>query len=161
MTPDPERTSREVVQNQAAKNDAAEQSGRSEVERSTGGEILRLYAEDIAVSRQSVETGRVRVQRITRERPHVVNELLTNEKVEVERVPVNKRVDTMPAIQTVGDTIIVPVVEEEVVIERRLILKEELHIRKTRTTTPYQEQVTLRSHEAVVTRLPQEPPETK
>jgi hypothetical protein len=38
------------------------------------------------------------------------------------------------------------------VVERRLMLKEEIHIKRVRTTERHQEKVTLRSQEAVVTR---------
>jgi stress response protein YsnF len=52
------------------------------------------------------------------------------------------------------DTIVIPVVEEIVVVERRLILKEEIHVRKTRRVERKSEQVTLRTQQAEVLRLP-------
>jgi stress response protein YsnF len=44
------------------------------------------------------------------------------------------------------------------VIERRLLLKEEVRVRRVRSMERHQESVTLRHHEAVVTRLPVERP---
>jgi stress response protein YsnF len=64
----------------------------------------------------------------------------------------------MPAIRNEGDTVVIPIVEEVLVIERRLLLKEEVRVRRVRSTERHQESVTLRHHEAVVTRLPVEPP---
>jgi stress response protein YsnF len=55
-----------------------------------------------------------------------------------------------------GDTIIIPIVEEVLTIERRLVLKEEVRIRRIRETERYQERVTLRKQQAVVNRLPVE-----
>jgi uncharacterized protein (TIGR02271 family) len=53
---------------------------------------------------------------------------------------------------------VIPIVEEVLVIERRLLLKEVVRVRRVRSTERHQESVTLRHHEAVVTRLPVEPP---
>jgi len=64
----------------------------------------------------------------------------------------------MPAVREEGDTIIVPIVEEVLVIERRLFLKEEVRIRRVRSTERHQESVIIRHQEAVVTRLPVEAP---
>jgi stress response protein YsnF len=60
----------------------------------------------------------------------------------------------MPAIREEGETIVVPVVEEVLVVERRLVLKEEVRIRRVRSTERHQERVTLRRQEAAVNRLP-------
>ncbi len=51
------------------------------------------------------------------------------------------------------DTIIVPVVEEVITIERKLVLKEEIHIRRARKTEQYRETVMLRAQEAVIDRI--------
>jgi uncharacterized protein (TIGR02271 family) len=48
---------------------------------------------------------------------------------------------------------IVPIMEEVLVIEKRLVLKEELYIRKRRVETHRPQQVRLRSEEARVERL--------
>ena len=45
-----------------------------------------------------------------------------------------------------------PVVEEVVVVERRLLLAEEIHVRRVRTTRQHVETVQLRRQEALVTR---------
>ena len=46
-----------------------------------------------------------------------------------------------------------PVVEEVVVVEKRLVLKEEIHIRRTAQTEAVEVPVTLRKQRAVVERL--------
>ena len=120
--------------------------------------ILPLLAEEVAVTKQVVETGRVQVARITHEREQLIDELLAQETVEIYRTPIGRQVDTMPAVREEGDTVVIPIVEEVLVIERRLFLKEELRIRRVRTTERHQESVTLRHQEAVVTRLSVEPP---
>jgi stress response protein YsnF len=72
--------------------------------------------------------------------------------VEVERVPVDRPVDAMPSIRQEGEVTIIPVVEEVLKVERCLVLKEEVHIRRVKTTERHQEQVTLRKQEVLVSR---------
>ncbi len=115
---------------------------------------LRLLAEDLSVDRTVVETGRVRVRTVTRTREEAVDVPLVRENYEVTRVPVGRVVEAMPPVRQEGDTMVMPVVEEIVVTERRLVLREEVHIRRVRTTEQHQESVTLRYQEAEVTRLP-------
>jgi uncharacterized protein (TIGR02271 family) len=124
----------------------------------TGETVLPLLAEEVSVSKQVVETGRVQVARVTHERERLIDELLAHETVEIDRTPIGRHVDTMPAVRNEGDTVVIPIVEEVLVIERRLLLKEEVRVRRVRSTERHQERVTLRHHEAVVTRLPVEPP---
>jgi uncharacterized protein (TIGR02271 family) len=123
-----------------------------------GRVVVPLLSEELAVSKEKHETGRVRVTTVTREREELVDELLAREQVEVERVAVGKPVEAIPAVREEGDTIVVPIVEEALVVERRLILKEEVRLRRMRSTERHQERVTLRKQEAVVTRLPADTP---
>jgi len=122
-------------------------------------ETVRLLAEELAVTRQQVETGRVRVQVVTREDEQLVDVPLVHQRVEVERVAINRPVEAIPPTRQEGDVTILPVVEEVVTVERRLILKEELHVRLVRTTEQHQERVVLRRQEAVITRIPADAPE--
>lgn len=124
-------------------------------------ELLRLYAEEVSVARETVETGRLHVGKHTRTREQLVETDLLREAVEVTTVPVGVIVDAMPAIRDDGETLIIPIVEEFLVVERKLRLKEELHVRRIRTTEHHRETVTLHYQEADVTRLPPEAPDGK
>ena len=116
--------------------------------------VLPLHEESISISKRVVEKGLVRVSRVTKQREELVDELLAQEHVEVERIPIGKHVDQMPSVREEGDTIVVPVVEEVLVVERRLLLKEEVRVRRVRAEERHQERVTLRKQEAEVTRVP-------
>jgi uncharacterized protein (TIGR02271 family) len=117
-------------------------------------DILRLFAEEVAITRETAETGRLRVAKVTRTRDHIIDELLARETVEVERVPIGRDVTAVPAVRDDGDTMVIPVVEERLVVERRLVLKEEIHVRRVRTSEHFRETVPLRYQEAEITRLP-------
>jgi len=115
---------------------------------------LPLLSEEIAVSKETVETGRVRVATRTRERDALIDEDLAREHVEIDTVPIGSRIDAMPAVRQEGDTTIIPIVEETLTVERRLVLKEEVRVRRVRETEHHKETVKLRYQEAVVTRHP-------
>jgi uncharacterized protein (TIGR02271 family) len=118
--------------------------------------VIPLLTEEISVSKRVVPTARVQVSVITHQREEIVDQLLAREHVEVERIAVGQPVESMPPVREEGDTIIVPVVEEVLVVERRLILKEEVRIRRICETERHTEKVTLRRQEPVVFRLPVE-----
>jgi len=116
--------------------------------------VIPLFEEELSVSRRVVPISRVQVSRVTHNHEHLVDELLERERVEVERVAIDKPIDRMPSVREEGDCLIFPVVEEVLKIERVLVLKEEVRIRRVKGTERYQERVTLRKQEAVVNRLP-------
>ena len=126
----------------------------------TDSNTLQLFAEEAQVSRRTVETARVRVARVTHTRDHLVDELLARTDVEVERIPIGRVIDAIPPVKGDADDMVIPIVEETVVVERKLVLKEELHIRHKRTTERYQETVKLRHQTAEVTRISAEEPAT-
>ncbi len=115
-----------------------------------------LYAEALVIARHKTHRT-VRVATVTHEHEEFVDEALTHERIEIECVPIGRTVDAVPPIREEGDITIFPVVEEVVVVERRLVLKEEIRIRRLRSTERHQEVVTLRTQDAVITRTEAEP----
>jgi uncharacterized protein (TIGR02271 family) len=113
---------------------------------------IPLYVEEASVSRQKVEKANVEIALISGTRGQLVDEELTHVRVEIERVPIGRTIDVVPPITQEGDTTIIPVVEEIVVVERRFLLKEEVHIRRVTTKERHQETVVLRKQEALITR---------
>ena len=120
--------------------------------RTVAEEIIPLVEETATVDKRQVVTGRVRVQTVT----DIVEELaradVQRESVGVTRVPIDKVVETAPEIRTEGDVTVVPVLEEVLVVEKRLVLKEELHIRRRVETETVEVPVTLRKQRAIVER---------
>jgi stress response protein YsnF len=118
--------------------------------------VIPLHAEEATVVKRRVVTGRVQVSAVTLEREALVDEDLSREHVEIVRTQIGKPLDRMPAVREDGDTLIIPVVEEVLVVERRLLLKEEVRIRRVCNTEKHQERVIVRKQETVITRLPGE-----
>ena len=114
--------------------------------------VVPLAAEEIEISRRRIVTGNVTVRTVTTQSETEIDEILTNTRVEIERVPVRVFIDEVPAVRTEGDVTIIPVIEEIVV--KRLFLKEEVRLRRVPQTVRHRETVVLREEEAVITRQP-------
>jgi stress response protein YsnF len=118
-----------------------------------GVPAIRLLAEDLVVSKRNVAGDTVRVETVTHTRDHHIDEILTNTRVEVERIPIGRPITTVPPVREEGDTTILSVVEEVIVIERRLILKEEVHIRRVHVAERHHETVVLREQSVEISRI--------
>ena len=128
---------------------------REAIERAGGAAaVIPVIAEELQVGRRSVETGRVRVTKLVREQQETVDEPVLAEEVVVERIPINRVVDTAPQPRQEGDTLVFPVLEEVLVVERRLMLKEEVRISKRVSETRQPQTVTLRSEDVKIERIP-------
>lgn len=107
--------------------------GRDDVERARAAGpplTIPVIEEELHVGKRVQEVGRVRLRKRVEERTQTIEHPVLRERVSVDRVAVNQYVDTPPAVRTEGDVLIVPVVEEVIVFEKRLVLREELRISK-------------------------------
>ncbi len=118
---------------------------------------LELRAEQVAVTKRQRVAEIVRVSTQTRTKDVVVDEPLLSETVVVERVPVGRYVDTVPDVRQEGDVMVMPVVDEEIVVTKRLFLREEVRLRRSRMETRHVETVSLREQVANVTRVAADP----
>lgn len=113
---------------------------------------IPLVEERVSVTKREVETGRVRVKVSVEERDENVPIELSHDEVEVERVPINKAISQLPSVRLEGATTVIPVVEEVVVVEKRLVLVEEIHVRRRSATETKQVQVRVKSEHAEIDR---------
>ena len=116
--------------------------------------LIPVIEEQLQVEKQVVETGRVLINKTVREEEQVVTTPVTHDEVSVERVPMNQYVETAPAVRYEGDVTIIPVVKEVLVLEKRLMLVEEVHITNRRITTDDTQRITLRREDVTVDRVP-------
>ncbi len=115
---------------------------------------IALAEEMLSVRKQRIETARVKVR--VRTKSDTVNHQVSlfDQNVEVERVPIGREVTETPQIREEGDVTIIPILEEILVVEKRLFLKEEVHVRRVVTRTDQSQPVTLRSQWAEIERTP-------
>jgi uncharacterized protein (TIGR02271 family) len=118
--------------------------------------VLPVLEETLDVQTRRVETGRVRIHKTVQTREVLVDEPLVREEVIIERVPVNRVVEGPIPVRSEGDTMILSLLEEVLVVETRLLLKEEVHITTRRTERHAPEQVTLRREDVTIERVDRE-----
>lgn len=114
---------------------------------------LVVIEETLTTAKQRVVTGRVRVNVQTSNVEEIARAELSGETVEVTRVPIGRLVDEAPLSRVEGDVTIIPILEEVLVVEKRLNLKEEVHIRRRTTVETVEAPVQLRRQRAVVERI--------
>jgi len=115
--------------------------------------VVPVLEEEVTVGKQRVETGRVRISIVVDSRQEWVEQTIEREQVSVERVPIDRVLDStepLPPVREEGDILIIPVLEERVVVQKLLVLKEEVHVRRQRTVEHVQQPVTLRTERAIV-----------
>ncbi len=132
--------------------DSTTNTGSLEGTRTT---VLPVIEESLFVSKRRVDLGGWRVSKQVTAREQTVDEPLRDEQVSVERREIGRMLATMepPAPRQEGDTWILPVVEEVLVTEKRLMLKEEIRITRVDSIRHLPQQVTLRSEEVSIERL--------
>lgn len=121
---------RVVVQGAIEGIDAS--TGNPRIEEPGDAETLRLVGEEAVAHVREVDRGRVVISKHVETFPHEAEVEIGTDRVEVERVPVNEEVETAPEVQREGDTLIVPVIEEVLVVTKRYRVVEEVRVRKIR-----------------------------
>lgn len=119
----------------------------------TGDTVIPLVEETLKVGKRTVERNRVQLHKYVTERTELADVPLTQERLEVERVKVGRPVDEAAPVRHEGDTMIIPLYEEVLVVTKRLMLVEEVRITTQRSERHEPQQVTLRREELSVERL--------
>lgn len=118
-------------------------------------DAVPLVEEDVHVGKRRVEIGRVRVRIVTEEEPRPVEAELRIVAIGRELAPG----ETVPGPREEedGTVLVLPVLEEVMVVEKRLVLTEELRIRRHSGSAMVTADVTLRRQHAEIERLPPDP----
>jgi uncharacterized protein (TIGR02271 family) len=111
---------------------------------------INVFEEQAQVGKKVELTGKVRIEKKVHTVEEDLNIALKNEDVKVERISVNKYVDEPPPVRYEGNTTIIPVIKEVAVIEKRILVVEEVHISKNINITQEAKTVPLRKEQVVV-----------
>src|SRR5512134_4050993 len=121
-------------------------------ERRTAEEIIPVIQEDVVIGTERATTGTVRVRTVIHEDEHAIDEPVTTTDVEVKRIPVDLWTDEPIADRVEGDTRIISVHREEVIVQRRLHVVEEVHVTLRRREERHREIVRTQQTQVVVER---------
>ena len=118
---------------------------------------LNVVHEQAHVDKKIVESGKVYIRKNVREVNEEVTVPVAHEEVDVKKVAVNKYVDTAPSVRYEGNTTIIPVIKEVLVIEKKLLLVEEVHVTKHIVEKTEEHTVPLRKEEVEIERYTRNP----
>ena len=109
-------------------------------------QVVPLASERLTIGRRRVDVSRVIVTTKTDVDPVVIDEVVERDDIRIERVPVDRFLDEPASPRYEGDILVVPVMEEVLIVTRRLRLIEEVRIsprvisRRHRETVPVRRQ---------------------
>lgn len=114
---------------------------------------ISVVEEQLHVGKDVVETGRVRISKRIHETTEHIDLPLIREEYDIERIPVNAYVTQAPAATRYeGDTLVIPVLQEVVVTETRLLLVEEIRLTKRQVHSRLTQDIPLRREEVSIER---------
>jgi len=120
-------------------------------------EKIPVVEEHIRIGTELVETGRVKIAKKILSEDVTLDVPVIHEEVDVERKEINQYVSELPpASRQEGNTTIISVFKEVVVIEKKILLVEEVHITKRLIESSVPIIDTIRKEEVTVTRTPTE-----
>lgn len=115
--------------------------------------VIPVIEEQAFLNKRVIETGKVRISKRVVKHEEAIDVPLFHEEVSVERVPINQYVDAEPEVRHEGNVMIIPVVREQLVMKKQLILVEELRVKKQVVETHQSHNVTLRKEEIDIRRI--------
>ena len=128
---------------------------RSSIDESSDAAVtIPLASEEVELSKRAVQQAVVRVQTKVREEERIIETRLLKDEITVERVEMNRPIESPMEPRYEGEVLVIPVIEEVLVVRKQLVLKEELRITQRSVARPHTEAVLLRHEEATVEREP-------
>lgn len=118
-----------------------------------GDPVIPVIEERARIASARHETGAVRIRIETVEDAATLALERVEDRTQVERVPVGTVVDARREPWWLGETLVVPVYAERAVVERQLLLVEEIRLHRVSTRHTRQVEVPLARQRAVVERL--------
>jgi uncharacterized protein (TIGR02271 family) len=115
--------------------------------------VIPVIEEQLQIGKRVVDTGKgIRIRKSVSEQEQIVDPPLLQDELLVEHVPVGKVLDAseLPTTRYDGDTLVVPIFEEVLVVQKQMRLKEEVHITRRRSEVHAPQTVVLKSEQVSV-----------
>lgn len=122
-----------------------------EARASADGLVIPVHEEHVALENRKVER-RVEIRKTVSEQQRVLELPRWREEVEIERVRLDLPVDGPVPVREEGDTLVIPLLEEEIVTVKRFVLREEVRVRKRQIREDRTGTVRVRREDATVIR---------
>ena len=96
--------------------------------------VVPVREEVLVPTTRPIELGEVRIHKRVETVPYETLVDVRRDDIAVERIAINQPVDAVPAPRQEGETLVIPVVEEVLVTEKRLLLREEIRVTRRQIT---------------------------
>ncbi len=116
--------------------------------------VLPVVEERAAVTTHEVDKGGVRVSTEIVTEDETVETELHDQTAELERVRVDRVVEERPEPRLEGDTVVVPILEERVVVTKQLVVTEEVRIKIDEVTRLDKQSIPLAKEKVTINRIP-------
>lgn len=113
--------------------------------------VIPVLSEQVRVGTELREIGRVTITKRVELRDEPIDLEFIRDHVAVERVAVGRPVDAPEPVRYEGDIMVIPVHEEVLVVQKQLVVKEELRVRIDRLASREQSSVRLRTEAVIIT----------
>jgi len=118
--------------------------------------VIKVLQEEVQVGKRVVDSGKgVRVHKTVTERQEKIDVPLMHDELQIERLAIGQIVNTpdLPVTRYEGDTFVVPIIEEVLVVRKQFVLKEEVRITKKQREEHAPQTVVLKSEEVTIERF--------
>ena len=117
-----------------------------------GGQLRERGEMAAAIGGELAGAARVQLDILSAEDRAEVEEMLSKEVCDVERVTIDREIPAPVGPRQEGDVTIIPVVEEVLVVSKRYILREEIRVKRRTEQVLFRQEVELRRQTASVRR---------
>src|SRR4051812_30831887 len=115
---------------------------------------IPVIKEEVEVEKKVIEKARVQLSKTVDEETETLNLPVMNEEVRIERIPINKIMDKAPEpVRYEDETMIIPVLREVAVIEKKILLVEEIRVIKTKIHSETTQEISLRKENIKIERF--------
>ena len=120
------------------------------------GQPVPVIEEVLHVGTRLVDSGRgVRIHQKVLQTPHLVEQSLLREEMTIEHIQHDLLLapNEVPEVRYEGETLIIPVLEEVLVVQKQLRLKEEIRVTRTRHSVSVSQTVILDTEQVHIERF--------
>jgi len=111
---------------------------------------IPLAEERLDVQTRPVDLGEVRIHKTVEEVEEIQRGPLNHEEVQIERVKVNRPVEAPEERRQEGEWLVIPIMEEVLVVKKQLVVTEEIRIRKQVVAEEHEVRETVRREQVTV-----------
>ena len=114
--------------------------------------VIPVIEEKIRIDKEKMETGRFKISKKVHHEEVTEDISVSEEELTVERKEFNIFVESAPPIREEDDVTIISVVKEVLVVEKKLMLVEEIHLKKHKNERTVSVQETVRKEEVNISK---------